>query len=146
MKYIIPLLALIFLSACATPAQHNTPSKKVEVTIHGVQKTAVKDRLTSDMVNRGYLMTKSDDSLIAFDRAVDNFMVNALLSSRYDSTTNARVTYNLIQLDKDVRVIADCAVITNPGSAFEKRTDMNGNPDTYKIQAMLDSLKNMIEK
>jgi len=37
-------------------------------------------------------------------------------------------------------VIADASIVTNPGSAFERVTNMNGNQDTGKLQSWLDQL------
>lgn len=44
------------------------------------------------------------------------------------------------------RVVADFAIITNPGSSFERRTDFNNNQDSVQIQSMLDQIKAELEK
>ena len=43
------------------------------------------------------------------------------------------------------RVVADIAIITNPGSGFKPRTEMNGSQDSVQIQAMLDQIKATLE-
>jgi hypothetical protein len=48
-----------------------------------------------------------------------------------------RVSYDIAALPSGVRVISDLAVITNPGSAFEKRTDINEGPASAEVQAIL---------
>lgn len=87
-----------------------------------------------------------DDMVIAFDRPVDNPFAQMFLGSQYDATPNARITYNLIKTKGAVRVIADCAVITNPGSGFERKTDANTNGETANVQGWLNSIKNDLEK
>ncbi|MFN3827809.1 MAG: hypothetical protein ACK4NR_09325 [Micavibrio sp.] len=136
----------VVLAGCATPIQHNTPSGKVEVTIKGTSKSTVKDRITDSMINRGYSVTKSDDTVISFDRPVDSPMAAVFFGSRYDSTPNARVAYNIIQTKGAVRVVADCSIVTNPGSAFEKKTNMNNNAATADIQSWLNEIKINLEK
>lgn len=98
------------------------------------------------MIDKGYTVTKSDDNLVSFDRPVDNVMAKMFLGSNYDSTPNARISFNLIQNKGSVRVVADCVIITNPGSAFERRTDVNNNPDTANIQNWLNQVKRDLEK
>lgn len=57
-------------------------------------------------------------------------MANALFGSKYDATPNPRVTYTLMQDQGATRVIADFVIVTNPGSAFERLTPVNGSQDT----------------
>jgi hypothetical protein len=140
------ILSFLFLAGCVAPVTHATPSGKVEVSISGVSKAAIRDRLTNDMINKGFLVVRSDESLLVVDRPVDNPLAAALLGSRYDSTPNARITFNIIKVGAAVRVIADCAIITNPGSGFERRTDVNNNAETVKIQSWLDKLKASFRK
>lgn len=140
------LLITLGLAACATPIKHDTASGKVEATIKGASKATVKDRLTDAMINKGYSVTKSDDTVISFDRPVDNPMAAMFFGSRYDSTPNARVTFNLISKKGMVRVVADCQLITNPGSAFEQKTNVNNNAETANIQGWLNGIKSELEK
>lgn len=138
--------AMTMLSACATPVQHNTPSGKVEATIRGTSKATVKDRITDQMINKGYSVTRSDDSVITFDRPVDDVMASVLLGSRYDGTPNARIIFNLIQTKGAVRVVVDCMAVTNPGSSFERKTPLNNTPETARIQDWLNNIKTSLEK
>lgn len=139
-------VAVMTLTACATPIQHNTASRKVEATIRGVSKSTVKDRIIDGMVNKGYSVTRSDDAVISFDRPTDDVLAAAFLGSRYDGTPNARITFNLIQTKGAVRVVVDCAAVTNPGSAFERKTPLNNSPETAKIQNWLNDIKASLEK
>lgn len=102
--------------------QHHTPSGKVEATISGASPDDVKAALINEMLNRGYSITNDTSYMISFDRPVDNVFAAALLGSNYDSTPNARISYMLAKVGDATRVVADLAMITNPGSLFERRT------------------------
>ena len=135
---IVPIIICLGLAACAATVTHQTASGKPEVTIMTTEISAVKGLLVSEMLNRGYSITSESGNLVAFDRPVDNAFAAALLGSQYDRTPNARVTYSIAPLGSSTRVIADLAIITNPGSAFERRTDMNSNQDSLMFQDLLD--------
>ena len=92
------------------------------------------------MLNKGYRITKDTQFELAFDMPVDNAMVSVLLGSKYDSQPNKRVSYSIAQVGEDVRVVADFAVITNPGSAFERRTDLNESAATTDVQTLLEEV------
>ena len=64
-----------------------------------------------------------------------------MLGSRYDSTPNARITYTFAVGTDTIRIVADLAIITNPGSAFERRMEMNNAKDSMEFQEMLNQLR-----
>jgi hypothetical protein len=130
----------VALSGCTHPVQHFTPSGKVE-SVFLAPTDAVKARLVNQMTDWHYTISKDTPYLISFDRPSEDLMANVLLGSKYDSTPNIRVTYTIMQMQSgSVRVVADFAVITNPGSGYERRTPINGSKDTMKFQEMLDRL------
>ena len=97
------------------------------------------------MINRRYAITRETDFFVVFDRPVTNVLAAALLGSRYDSTPNARISYSLARIQDRIRVVADLAIITNPGSAFERPMNMNANQDALEIQAMMDHVRVQVE-
>lgn len=137
--------AVLTLGGCGTPVTHATVSGKVEVAITGSTPEAVKAGLVNEMVNHGYRITKDTSYEIAFDRPTDNIAASVLLGSKYDAQPNARVSYFITPTPPIVRVVADIAIITNPGSSFERRTEMNGSQDSVQVQALLDRLKTSLE-
>jgi cell division septation protein DedD len=130
------LAALLF--GCGTPVRQNTASGRPEVTIANVPADRVKSALVNEMINGGYRITKDSQFEIAFDRPIDNLAAAVLFGSRYDAQPNARVAYSIAQVGSDVRVVADMAIITNPGSGFEQRTDVSAGADSPKIQELLN--------
>ena len=97
------------------------------------------------MLDRGYIVTRESDYLVTFDKRIENVLAAALLGSRYDSTPNARVTYTIAKLQGRIRVIADLAVVTNPGSAFERLTNANANEGSLAIQDVMNFAKIDVE-
>lgn len=139
------LLWVLIIFGCASPVVHNTPSGKVEVTINGVNTDAVKARLVNEMLNIGYSITQDTPHVITFDAPVENALGAILYGSEYDSTPNARISYTLVQAAMATRVVADIAVITNPGSPFERRRDFNHGQDSPTFQTILDRIKSEME-
>ncbi|MBB5053047.1 hypothetical protein HNQ36_003038 [Afipia massiliensis] len=124
---------------------HQTASGKPEVVLQNASVDAVKSELINNMINGGYRVTKDTSYELSFDKPVQNIAAAALLGSRYDAQPNARVTYTIASMGPNIRVVADLAVITNPGSSFERRTEFNNSQDSAQIQAMLDNLKLFVD-
>ncbi len=139
------LLAAATLHGCGTPVQHATASGNVEVTISAPTADVVKAALVNEMVNRGYRITKDTPYEVVFDKPVENFAAQLLLGSRYDGVPNARISYMIAATPPTVRVVADMAIITNPGSSFERRTPLNNGQDSMQVQTILDSIKTKLE-
>lgn len=133
-------LAAVGLTGCTEPVTHATASGKPEVVVRGRNSEWVKGKLVNSMLNRGYSISNDTGYTIAFDRPVQNAFAAALLGSSYDSSPNTRVTFSTAEVSGGTRVVADLAVITNPGSAFERRTAFNGHEDSLQIQQMLNDL------
>ncbi|MHA1355493.1 MAG: hypothetical protein ACTSR1_10005 [Candidatus Heimdallarchaeota archaeon] len=132
-------------AACATPVKHNTPSGRPEITISGKVGKQVQAEIMNLMLNNGYNVKSSTDTLLVFERPIKNVMAAALLGSRYDSTPAARISFNIIEMGASTRVVASFAAVTNPGSAFERITPMNNNADTVNYQMRLNEIKQSIE-
>ncbi|MHB0706013.1 hypothetical protein ACX4MT_09235 [Roseomonas mucosa] len=133
--------SIFIVSGCAAPVTHNTASGKPEVTVTTSDLPALKSYITNDMINRGYTIVRESESQLVFDRPVQNVLVGALVGSSFNSTPNTRLTYVFIKNQTSYRVVGDVALITNPGSGFEKRNDMNAAQDTVVIQQMLERMR-----
>ena len=141
LRYLTMVLITAIVVGCATPVVHNTPSGRPEIMVSGKVGKRASAEVTNLMVNKGYNVKSSSDSLIVFEKPMEGAMAAMLLGSRYDSTPAARVTYNIIETETTTRVIASFAAITNPGSAFERITPMNNNQDTAAYQMRLNEIK-----
>ena len=143
---IVTILALTaFCAGCTAPVQHATSSGKPETTIAGTTPEKVKPLIVNRMLSAGYRITRDTQFEIAFDAPVKNVAAQVLLGSRYDSQPNARVSYSFASTGTETRVVADIAIITNPNSGFERRTEMNQAADSVQVQNILDAVRAALE-
>lgn len=144
MKRILSLLPLFLLAACQPPVNHNTMSGRPEACIAAKQQR-VSAGLAEILLNKGFSVSQQTDSMVRGDRAITDAMASMFFGSQYDSTPVARITYNIVNTQKCVRVVADMNIVTNPGSAFERLTPMNNSKDSATIQSEMDALKASLE-
>jgi hypothetical protein len=142
------LIALCFLLAgCASnQIQHNTPSKKVEATFFNADESVICGMITEKMIDKGYFVKNSGNKLLVFDRPIEGVLAGMVYGSRYDSTPNSRVSYSINTYDGKTRVVVSFAVITNPGSGYEKTTPFDNHKDTIEYKVMLDNMKARLSK
>jgi C-terminal processing protease CtpA/Prc len=140
MRFLVVLALASLCAACATVPPPATASGKPEVTISNSSPDKVKPVLVNKMINTGYRITKDTPYELTFDKPTQNFAVAALMGSKYDGVPNERVSYTFADVGGSTRVVADVAIITNPGSAYERRTDLNGGAYNYDLQIMLDDV------
>ncbi len=141
------LALCVGLVGCVTPPQRlSTPTGKPEVTIQGAKVEEVKNALTTVAMDWGYTVKSVTDYLAVYEKANTNALSNALLGSRYDGQTFYRLSYSLADVGNAVRVVSTIAVVTNPGSAFERLNDFSvGTQDAINVQSMLQSLQGRME-
>ena len=136
--------------ACASSGSQSASSSLAasagppEVTIPGVDRKQVVSELTSYMLANKYRVAKMEDYTAQFEQD-GSMMTNLLVGSRYDPRTVYRVTFTMLDAPTGgVRVIADGALIGNPGSAFEKRYDMNSGKPGENMRTYLASLRSKL--
>ena len=145
-KCMVVSLCSLLLCSCAAPVNHNTPSGRPEVSIKGRSGSQVQSEIMNMMLNHRYSIKSSSTNIIVFEKVFDNnVMASFVFGSRYDSTPHARVTFNIFEVGDSTRVIASFEAITNPGSAFERSTPLDNNPDTEKYQKELNDIKLRME-
>ena len=143
MRVWLGLAVALSLAGC-NGVKHETASGRPEVTIRSSAEP-VKSAVTGFLVNAGYSITKSSDIQVVGERTPDNAMAAVLFGSQYDSTPKARITYTILPLGGTTRVIADMAIVTNPGSAFERVTPLNNVPESAGVQRSLIDVKAALE-
>ena len=140
------LTAILLVGGCATAPPLQTPSQRPEVTISGTTKKEILDVVVDNMLADGFQIKQMNDYSAVFGK-LDRSLSGALLSgSKYDSTPEMRVTYNMVETGNAIRVFCSVAMVTNPGSGFERVTDVTGGKLAHKIQAMLERLKARTQK
>ena len=135
----------MLLSGCATVQPLGTPTGKPEVTIPNVTKKEVVDALTNQMLSWGYHVKAVTDYNAVYGKRTESMAAAIFLGSRYDAIPEARISYATVETDIGVRVVATLEMITNPGSAFERVTDLSQGKDAHNIQNMLNQLKYGLE-
>jgi PDZ domain len=146
MKFAGVVAYLLVLTGCATPMPLATPTGKPEVTIQGAKIEDVKNILTSVAMDWGYTVKNVTDYVAVYEKPNTNALSNALMASQYDPNTMWRLTYSLANLGSAVRVVTNIALVTNPGSAFERLTDFSsGGEGSQQFQTMLLEVKRRME-
>lgn len=142
----LAVVVALSLTACQT-SQLQTASGKPEVTIFAADASLVKAEIINDMLNSGYVLSRDTAYQLVFDKRMEtNFTAQLLLGSNYDQVPAARIAYVISPTNENVRVIADMSIITNPGSAFERRMDMNHSKDATLVQQKLRTVKERAEQ
>jgi hypothetical protein len=143
---LIWLTALLLVGGCATAPPLQTPSQRPEVTISGATKKEILDVLVAEMLANGAQIKQMNDYSVVFGKRDSSLSGALLFGSKYDSTPEMRITYNMVETGKAIRVFCNAAMVTNPGSGFERVNDVTGGKLAHEIQAMLERLKAKTQK
>jgi len=135
-------LVFALLFGCAAVKPLNTLTGKPEVIIQDASKSEIADQITNAMLSWDYQLQKRDNNILVFSKRDQRLGSSLLFGSRYDSTPEWRFTYNIVDHPEGIRVIANIAAITNPGSAFERVTDLSrGSKDSENVYALLTQIR-----
>ena len=96
------------------------------------------------MINKGYSLTSDTGFQLVFQAPAEGLGA-ILLSSQYDSTVMVRMGYSIAPQERGTRVVVNIAAVTNPGSAFERLTPMNGSKDSVHVQEWLNDIVRKFE-
>lgn len=132
-------IALVLGSCATTAPAPQTASGKAEVTIQAPAQV-IKSALINEMINRGYRIVRDSEYELAFEHVITNVALVMLLGTSGGGAPTERVTYQIAALGPSTRVIADIAVISNSGTAFEKRIETSQGADAPNVQALLDKV------
>jgi len=140
---IISLLSMA-LVGCATVPRLATPSGKPGVLVKDRSAKEIKDRLVAGMISRGYDLRTDSDYQLVFGKRVPRGSLTAILhGSTYDTSPEHRISFVVVDRGADgVQVMASMAIVTNPGSAYERVTPWNHRDDAQAMQTALENLHN----
>jgi hypothetical protein len=133
---------LLLTIGCSTTQNLNTSSGRPEITIPNTEKSAIVAVLSDHYANDGFSIFQVDDYKAEYRRE-GSLMQNALMGSRYNPSTQISIVFNFVAHEEDIRVLAACFCISNPGSAFEKRMDMTEGHAAH-LQSTLEVLNERI--
>ncbi|MCK1629667.1 hypothetical protein IVA99_06455 [Bradyrhizobium sp. 162] len=135
----------VALAGCQTAAEApNTASGKPEVTIRATT-AAIKARLLSLAMDKRFNVTKDTEYLLQVEKPSENFGAVLLMGSKYDGIPAERIVFTFAPIGETTRVVAAGMFVTNPGSAFERITPINGGEGATRTQQTLDELKATME-
>lgn len=145
-KFLAASALIAFLSACAAPPQPlATPTGRPEVVINGATKKLVYDEIILSATEKGSSLKSVNEYGITIGKLATEPMLIALYGSGYDSTPEGRVTFTAVDLpDGGIRVFAKGEIVTNPGSAYERRTDVTRHA-AVEMQSSLERIKSRVE-
>lgn len=133
-------MLLIVTPGCVAPIQHETASGKPEAVVASSDLDDIGSALTTRMLDSGFNLERQSTNLLVFTKESSNLGMSMLYGSKYDSTPAYRITYTLAQVATGTRVLADVAILTNPGSGFERATSLNKDKVSISYQTILDEL------
>lgn len=127
-KSMLGLFAILLVAGCGTPPQRlDTASGKPEIVIPHVERKQVIDTIVASKLEKGLkVLSVSDYSVVVGKVVTASTMASFLYGSRYDSNPEARITYNIVETGDGVRVFSSTEMVTNPGSGFERKSDVTG--------------------
>lgn len=123
MKNFACVAFLAVLSGCAGGPPPSTASGQPDVVLTNVDVSCVRASLMEGLVNNGFQISQSTDSMLVGKRPTRDTAATILLSTRMSGPPEERVTLTMIQPAPDtLRVIVYGAYVSNAGTAFEQQT------------------------
>lgn len=125
-RFVALLVAGLMITGCQTASLDDLPPREYSF---DASRARTKEALLAAFVDRGYELAKDSDLQLVVERpADDNLGAQLLYGSRFNSVPNARVLMTFLG-DDPTKVSFSGKIVTNPGSGFEKATDISNAPD-----------------
>lgn len=126
------MVAAIVLAGCQTA---QTPSGKPEITV-SVPAATARAAVVGTYVNLGYGLIRESDSQVVMEEPGLPGAAEALLGPgmRY------RIAFTFLPQASGTRVVADGALVSRPGTAFERPLAMNNGVPPERAQFVLDQI------
>jgi C-terminal processing protease CtpA/Prc len=142
----VAMLCLFALAGCASQPPLDTAAGRPEIIITNVDLEEIKAQLTTDALQWGYTTKSVTDYTAVYEKREQSTMAAVLMGSQYDPYPLWRLTYNLVEQNDRVRIVANIYIVTNPGSAFERISDVSqASKAAHSIQNYLEQLETSIE-
>jgi len=128
----------IFFVGCVITPPLQTASGRPEVTLYGITKKQFFDEAAVNAAISGGEIREINEYSMVIAKKNTSFGAAVLYGSRYNTTPEERITLTVIEVPRGIRIFATVAIVTNPGSAFEKTT---ASSNFRGIQAELEKMK-----
>lgn len=131
---------MLVMAGCATIPPLQTATGKPEITILNSTKKEIINYLTNKMINKNYEIKKINDYVAVYGKPSESESLNFLYGTDQYRTPEYRVSFNFVDKEAKIRIIAMLQVVSNPGSAFEKIHNIGG-VNAHDYQQMLEKMK-----
>jgi len=138
-------LFFIILSGCATVQPISTQSGMPEITICGIGKSELMEKFAASFSMGGANIRSTSNYQIVIGQPVTDPLVRALYRSGYDSNPESRAIFTFADVGGCTYIGVRIQIVTNPGSGFERITDVSKGKDAYDLQQELERVKAAIE-
>ncbi|WP_295810323.1 hypothetical protein [uncultured Nitratireductor sp.] len=133
----------VLVAGCQTTSNEPLPSNSFTF---NSSKQVAKEAIVSTYMSRGFNIVRDSDLQLVMDRpASDNFGAQLVFGSNWNSVPNARITATLLG-DNPTNITVRQAIVTNPGTGFERVMDLSQNPSArQQLQIGMSRAKSMAE-
>lgn len=127
--------AIVFaFASCAVVPSIETPSGRPECSISGATNDQIQGYVLENFIANGWMLKQQTPSQLVFWKENADTFQNALLGSSYDPTTTHEIRLVFSKgSEASVRIFGQVALVTNEGSAFEKRNDLTGGKAGHEL-------------
>lgn len=130
------------LVSCTTLPPLDTPSGRPEIFINGVVKSEALNTVVALASTRGFFVAQQTNFSLLLTRESENFLVDALLGSRFNRVPQYQLRINAVDIDDGVQLSASMAIVSNPGSAFASSTGVSkSGRAAHDLQTFLEQVK-----
>lgn len=102
------------------------------------------DLLLQKRIARGYTIRQQTPNMIVLDRPAKDFATQFVYGSQWNIVPNYRLTYQMYG-DKPLTVSVNGAIITNPGSGFERINDMSNHASMAEVMKEIADIASEIK-
>lgn len=145
MKKILLIIGTIFLTTLVF-----SDIMVPEISLQNTTKTIVINSLTDIMLTHGFRVNRIDDYKAVFDKEDKSFAGNfeaAFYEGNYSDYPVLRISYAIVQIDNNIRIIANLERVVNPETGHEKHYDDTIKPKQFQaVQGYLNELKGKVSK
>jgi len=142
----LPWLVLaLFAAGCVSPKPLHTPSGTPEIVVGGAPNELVHQVLAEHMAEAGFELVMANRGVAIFERP-DRASSAFLFGAGWSTDADLRATVCLLdQGPRSIHVLADLEIVTDKGTASERRRAApRGHDVAHELQAVLRSVKGAV--
>ncbi len=131
------VIALALASCGTTQEVTQAPAVRPDVLVPSKDLNLVRGVLINRMTGIGYRVTTDAPATITFEKQLEQS--SGFLGGMFGGPPYARVTTVLAESGGAIRIVAELATVTNPGTSNEQRSELRGK-EPEAVQQTLESV------